>query len=76
MKRDKSKNKEEDPYAEDWKGLNPAIKVKHKGGEDYEVKLTVTGGQKALEIAQSAHRTLEGGLAAKVIKFLNDAGKT
>jgi hypothetical protein len=71
-----SKNKGEDPYAEDWKGLNPAIKVKHKGGEDYEVKLTVTGGQKAFEIVHEAQRTLEGGLAGKLARFLKDASKS
>jgi hypothetical protein len=76
MKYEKGKIKQEDPYAEDWKGLHPSIKVKHKGGEDYEIHLAVSGGQKALEIAQGAHRSLEGGLAGKLIKFLNDAGNS
>jgi hypothetical protein len=72
----KGKNKGEDPFAEDWKGLHPSIKVKHKGGEDYEIHLAVSGGQKALEIAQGAHRSLEGGLGTKLLKFLSEAGNS
>ncbi len=63
------KEKEEDPFAEDWKGLGKDIKVKHKGGEDYEIKLAVTGGEKAFEIVQAAQRTLEGGLVERLSKI-------
>ncbi len=56
--------------------MHPSIKVKHKGGEDYEIRLGVRGGQKALELAQGAHRSLVGGLGAKILKFLNEAGNS
>jgi len=75
-KNSNGQNKGEDPFAMNWKGLNPAIKVKHKGGEGYEIRLAVTGGQKALEIAQGAHRSLEGGIVGKLTKFLNEAGNS
>jgi len=55
------KPKEEDPLAEDWKALGPGIKVKYKGGEDYEIHLTVTGGDKALKTAKAAQKAIRGG---------------
>ncbi len=72
----KASNKEKDPMAEAWKGLGPDIKVKHKGGEAYEIHLSVTGGQKALETAQAAQRFLKGGLTAKLVGFLMQEPKT
>ncbi len=58
------KRKEEDPLAEDWKALGPGIKVKYKGGEDYEIHLTVTGGDKALKTARAAQKAIRGGIFA------------
>jgi len=55
------KPQEEDPLAEDWKALGPGIKVKYKGGEDYEIHLTVTGGDKALKTAKAALKAIRGG---------------
>ncbi|HXL72642.1 MAG TPA: hypothetical protein VN963_03370, partial [bacterium] len=55
---------EEDPLAEDWKTLGPGIKVKYKGGEDYEIHLTVTGGDKALKTARAAQKAIRGGIFA------------
>ncbi len=57
---EKEQNKKKDPFAEDWKDLGPNIKVKYKGGEDYEIHLAMTGGQKTLETAQADQRILEG----------------
>ena len=72
--RAKGNTQEEDPFTEAWKGLGPLIKVKHKGGENYEIKLAVTGGQKALEAAQAAQMALEGSVAAKLAGFLYRTG--
>jgi len=58
------KPQEEDPLAEEWKALRPGIKVKYKGGEDYEIHLTVTGGQKALETAKAAQKSFRRGIFA------------
>jgi len=55
------KPKEEDPLAEDWKAFGPGIKVKYKGGEDYEIHLTVTGGDKTLKTAKAAQKATRGG---------------
>jgi hypothetical protein len=57
-----SKPKEEDPLAEDWKDFGPGIKVKYKGGEDYEIHLTVSGGDKALKTARAAQKAIRGGI--------------
>jgi len=56
------KPQEEDPLAEDWKDFGPGIKVKYKGGEDYEIHLTVTGGDKALKTARAAQKAIRGGI--------------
>ena len=56
-----SKTQKKDPLAEDWKALGPGIKVKYKGGEDYEIRLTVTGGDKALKTAKAALKAIRGG---------------
>jgi hypothetical protein len=56
------KSKEEDPLAEDWKDLGPGIKVKYKGGEDYEIHLTESGGDKALKTARAAQKAIRGGI--------------
>ena len=61
------KTKEPDPLAEAWKTLGPQIKVKYKGGENYEIHLSVTGGQKALETAQAVQKALQGGLAKRLL---------
>jgi hypothetical protein len=56
------KPQEEDPLAEDWKDLDPGIKVKHKGGENYEIHLTVSGRDKALKTARAAQKAIQGGI--------------
>jgi hypothetical protein len=61
------KPKEIDPMAEAWKGLGPQIKVKYKGGEDYEIRISVTGGQKALKTAQAAQKALQGGILTAIL---------
>ncbi len=61
------KPKEIDPLAEAWKGLGPQIKVKYKGGEDYEIRINVTGGQKALKTAQAAQKALQGGILTAIL---------
>jgi hypothetical protein len=63
----KDKTKEEDPLAEAWKGLDPGIKVKHKGGDDYEIHLKVTGGPKALKTAQAAQKAIQGGILERIM---------
>jgi hypothetical protein len=64
QKSPKDKSQQSDPLAEDWKALGPGIKVKYKGGEDYEIHLTVTGGDKALKTARAAQKAIRGGFFA------------
>jgi hypothetical protein len=64
QKTPKAKTQQPDPLAEDWKALGPGIKVKYKGGEDYEIHLTVTGGDKALKTARAAQKAIRGGIFA------------
>jgi len=63
----KGKTKEEDPLAEAWKALGPGIKVKYKGGDNYEIHLNVTGGPKALKATQAAQKAIQGGIFEKML---------
>ena len=56
------KPKEEDPLAEGWKDFDPDIKVKYKGGEDYEIHLTISGRDKALKTARAAQKAIRGSI--------------
>jgi DNA-binding Lrp family transcriptional regulator len=63
-------NEDFDPFEEEWKAFAPNLKVKYKGGEDYEIHLAITGSQKTYDTAQAIQGVLQGGLAAKMAKFL------
>ncbi|HEV2352887.1 MAG TPA: ParB N-terminal domain-containing protein, partial [Puia sp.] len=48
-----------DPLASFWPQLGPGFKVKYKGGEDYDIHISVQGGHKAWDTALAASRTLK-----------------
>lgn len=66
----KGGKKGKDVNEEVWKEFAPNLKVKYKGGEDYEIHLAITGSQKTYDTAQAIQGVLQGGLAAKMAKFL------
>jgi hypothetical protein len=60
-----SKEPLNDPYAAYWPALGPGIKVKFKGGDTYQIQMTVKGHGETFNAALAASKALNDGKVGK-----------